>query len=118
MQPTVCCLSFFSYAIFSCPRYCDFKTFYDALYNQRKYHRIRYTVPYSGSLLSLFTIIEVTIEKTLQATGNMIFPMLFQLTGAVINIIFDPLLIFGIVRSLNSVLQEQLLQRYSVSFAV
>ena len=45
---------------------------------------------------SLFTIIEVTIEKTLQATGNMIFPMLFQLTGAVINIIFDPLLIFGI----------------------
>ena len=26
----------------------------------------------------------------------MIFPMLFQLTGAVINIIFDPLLIFGI----------------------
>lgn len=26
----------------------------------------------------------------------MIFPMLFQLTGAVINIIFDPLLIFGV----------------------
>lgn len=45
---------------------------------------------------SLFAIIEVTIEKTLQATGDMIFPMLFQLTGAVINIIFDPLLIFGV----------------------
>ena len=36
------------------------------------------------------------IEKTLQATGNMIYPMLFQLLGAVVNIIFDPLLIFGI----------------------
>ena len=35
-------------------------------------------------------------EKILQATGNMIFPMLSQLIGAVINIIFDPLLIFGI----------------------
>ncbi len=35
-------------------------------------------------------------EKILQSTGNMILPMLSQLLGAVINIIFDPLLIFGI----------------------
>ena len=35
-------------------------------------------------------------EKILQSTGNMIVPMLTQLLGAVINIIFDPLLIFGI----------------------
>jgi len=46
--------------------------------------------------LSLFSIVQVMIEKTLQATGNMIYPMLFQLLGAVVNIIFDPLLIFGI----------------------
>ena len=46
--------------------------------------------------LSIFSIIQVMIEKTLQATGNMIYPMLFQLVGAVVNIIFDPLLIFGI----------------------
>ena len=39
---------------------------------------------------SLFSIIQVMVEKTLQATGNMIYPMLFQLLGAVINIIFDP----------------------------
>lgn len=45
---------------------------------------------------SVFSIIQVMIEKTLQATGNMIYPMLFQLLGAVVNIIFDPLLIFGI----------------------
>ena len=44
-------VKFFQLRNLSCPRYCDFKTFYDALYNQRKYHRIRYTVPYSGSLL-------------------------------------------------------------------
>ncbi len=35
-------------------------------------------------------------EKILQSTGNMILPMLSQLLGAIINIIFDPLLIFGI----------------------
>ena len=46
--------------------------------------------------LSVFSIIQVMIEKTLQATGNMIYPMLFQLLGAVVNLIFDPLLIFGI----------------------
>lgn len=44
---------------------------------------------------SAFSIIQVMIEKTLQATGNMIFPMLFQLVGAIVNIIFDPLLIWG-----------------------
>ena len=46
--------------------------------------------------LSGFSTVQVMIEKTLQATGNMIYPMLFQLVGAVVNIIFDPLLIFGI----------------------
>lgn len=45
---------------------------------------------------SIFPITQVMIEKTLQATGNMIYPMLFQLLGAIVNIIFDPLLIFGI----------------------
>ena len=35
-------------------------------------------------------------EKILQSTGNMIFPMITQMLGAIINIIFDPLLIFGI----------------------
>ena len=36
--------------------------------------------------LSLFSIIQVMIEKTLQATGNMIYPMLFQLLGFGIGI--------------------------------
>lgn len=44
---------------------------------------------------SFFSIVQVMVEKTLQATGNMLYPMLFQLLGAVVNIIFDPLLIFG-----------------------
>lgn len=46
-------------------------------------------------IFSIGVFIEVNIEKTLQATGNMLFPMLFQLTGAVINIILDPIFIFG-----------------------
>lgn len=35
------------------------------------------------------------IEKMLQATGNMILPMVMQLIGAVTNIVLDPIMIFG-----------------------
>ena len=89
-------LSFFSYAIFLVLGIVISRPFM-MLYTTNE-NIIEYGTQYLTVVLcfSLFTIIEVTIEKTLQATGNMIFPMLFQLTGAVINIIFDPLLIFGI----------------------
>ncbi|MEG1426096.1 MAG: MATE family efflux transporter [Oscillospiraceae bacterium] len=50
------------------------------------------------SIVSIFSFgifIEICFEKILQATGNMIWPMLIQLIGAVINIILDPIMIFG-----------------------
>ncbi len=46
-------------------------------------------------IFSFGTLIEINLEKTLQATGNMIQPMIFMLIGAVTNIILDPCLIFG-----------------------
>ena len=46
-------------------------------------------------IFSMGIFVEIGIEKTLQATGNMIFPMLFQLCGAVVNTILDPMFIFG-----------------------
>ncbi len=46
-------------------------------------------------ICSFGVFVEVNLEKTLQATGNMIYPMLFQLVGAVTNIILDPIFIFG-----------------------
>ncbi len=48
------------------------------------------------TFFSLFVFIQVNTEKVLQATGNMLMPMLCSLSGAIINIVFDPLLIFGI----------------------
>ena len=38
----------------------------------------------------------MTLERLLQSTGKTIFTMFTQLTGAILNTIFDPLLIFGI----------------------
>lgn len=40
--------------------------------------------------------IHIAIEKILQSTGQMIFPMIFQAVGAIINIILDPIMIFGL----------------------
>lgn len=40
-------------------------------------------------------ILLIMVEKILQATGDMIRPMFMQLTGAVLNILLDPILIFG-----------------------
>ena len=45
---------------------------------------------------SISVFLQINVEKTLQATGNMMYPMLFQLSGAITNIIFDPILIFGL----------------------
>lgn len=46
---------------------------------------------------SLFLNIEVVIEKILQATGNMVAPMVCSLTGAIINVVLDPIMIFGLL---------------------
>lgn len=46
-------------------------------------------------MYSFGACIEINIEKILQATGNMIFPMMFQLIGAICNMLLDPVFIFG-----------------------
>lgn len=40
--------------------------------------------------------IESNCTKLLQAKGNMVTPMLAQVAGAVINLVFDPIFIFGL----------------------
>ncbi|MEG1416371.1 MAG: MATE family efflux transporter [Clostridium sp.] len=50
---------------------------------------------YIVTIFSFGSLIHITIEKILQATGRMIYPMIFQAVGAIINIILDPILIFG-----------------------
>lgn len=46
---------------------------------------------------SFLAIAQITTEKIIQGTGNMVRSMLIQLLGAVINIILDPILIFGLL---------------------
>jgi len=47
-----------------------------------------------GMCIGLFT--QVTFERLLQSTGRTVYSMITQSTGAILNIILDPILIFGL----------------------
>lgn len=46
-------------------------------------------------VLSLGTFINIYCEKALMATGDTFHPMIIQASGAIFNVVFDPILIFG-----------------------
>jgi len=58
-----------------------------------------YGVDYLYVIMSLSAalIFQVTFERLLQSTGLTIWSMISQTTGAVINIILDPIMIFGLL---------------------
>ena len=47
-------------------------------------------------MFSIFMFVEIVCNKILQGQGRMIVPMITQIIGAVINIILDPIFIFGL----------------------
>ncbi|MQN01109.1 MAG: MATE family efflux transporter [Lachnospiraceae bacterium] len=48
------------------------------------------------TVISIGIFMQITFERLLQSTGRTLLSMVSQLTGAIINIVFDPILIFGI----------------------
>ncbi len=52
-------------------------------------------------IISFGCIFSITIEKLIQATGNSVQPMTMQLTGAIMNIVLDPVFIFGFKMGVN-----------------
>lgn len=61
------------------------------------------TIKYGTDYLSVICICsfgifsQMMFERLLQSTGKTIFSMITQMTGAIINIILDPILIFGLL---------------------
>lgn len=56
-----------------------------------------YSIDYISitSVFSIGVFIQVVTERLMQATGRSFYSMIIQLSGAIINIILDPILIFG-----------------------
>lgn len=46
--------------------------------------------------LSVGLFVQITFDRVLQATGRTFYTMITQAVGAIINIIMDPILIFGL----------------------
>ncbi len=86
---------FFNYIIFACAGLLFIRGYFSISSDQLPVQEqgIQYAqIIFTGSL-GLF--IESNCTKILQAKGNMLTPMIAQVTGAVMNIILDPILIFG-----------------------
>jgi len=70
--------------------------FFECFTNDKTMIDMGYSYIIIITTLSFGSFVQINIEKTLQATGNMIYPMVFQLVGAITNIILDPIMIFGL----------------------
>lgn len=59
---------------------------------------VNYGVSYARivCLLSIGMFCQMTFERMMQGTGHTIYTMFTQISGAVINLILDPILIFGL----------------------
>ena len=49
------------------------------------------------TIYSLGLFLSISFERMLQSTGNTVYSMVMQLTGAIVNIILDPIMIFGLL---------------------
>ena len=47
-------------------------------------------------MFSTIIMVSISFEKIFQAVGNMVITMIALMTGCIVNIVLDPLLIFGI----------------------
>lgn len=90
-------LSFFNWLIFAVFGLFFVKPFIEAFSDKPAV--IEYGTQYLSiiTVFSLFICIQFNVEKILQATGNMIFPMAANLIGAIIKIILNPVLVFGLL---------------------
>lgn len=88
-------LAFCSWIVFAVLGALFTRMFFEAFTDTQRVVQMGCDYTYVVTIASLGMFVQMNIEKTLQATGNMIYPMMSQLTGAITNIILDPILIFG-----------------------
>ncbi len=88
-------LGVFNYLVFACIGMLSIKGYY-MMSSDNEAVRL-FGIQY-GSVIFLGgfgQFVEANCTKMLQAKGNMMIPMAAQITGAIINVILDPILIFG-----------------------
>ncbi len=91
-------VSFISYLLFLILGLTAIKPFFTAQAGAGETEIIEYGVSYLTicCVFSFGCFLQVMLERLLQSTGKTIYTMIAQGTGAVVNILLDPILIFGL----------------------
>lgn len=90
-------LAFLSWIVFALLGFFFTRPLFEGFSNNPEVIKMGCDYVYVVTIFSLGVFVQITLEKTLQATGNMIYPMISQLIGAITNIILDPIMIFGLL---------------------
>ena len=72
------------------------KLFFDSQTKSESIRQLGYSYLSVVTIFSFGLMLEVTFERILQSTGKTVFNMITQSVGAIINIILDLILIFGL----------------------
>ncbi|MBN1067827.1 MATE family efflux transporter [Clostridium botulinum] len=72
------------------------KPFFNLFTNSENIINLGCSYSYVVVIFSFGSLIHIAIEKVLQSTGEMLYPMMLQIFGAAMNIILDPIMIFGL----------------------
>ena len=72
------------------------KPYFGAFTNNEEIYQLSLAYMSVCSFMQIPNMVHIAIQKMIQATGNMVAPMWFQIAGVVVNFVFDSLPIFGI----------------------
>jgi len=89
-------LAFVSFLVFAVLGVLGSRAFFEAQIDEPVV--INYGVQYTTvvTLMSFGSFLVIMLERLLQSTGLTVYTMCSQMTGAIINVILDPILIFGL----------------------
>ena len=92
-------LYFFSYLVFFILGFTIVRPFYTSQIGNADQEIMELGIEYLSTVMifSFGLLAQVFFERLLTSTGRTIFSMTSQLTGAITNIILDPILIFGLL---------------------
>ena len=89
-------LIFISWLVVATISICGLEIFFKYFTNNKEIQKLGYDYLSVISIFSIGTLFQILFEKILEAYGKAKSSMIVQFSGAIINLIVDPILIFGL----------------------
>ncbi len=91
--------AFLSWCFIFISSICGLKSFFKIFTDNKEISKLGYEYLSIISIFSIGSIYQVLFEKILEAHGKSKESMIVQISGAIINLILDPILIFGLLNN-------------------